>query len=291
MNNYNVSISNQSLDANVNVHIRVIDRKGRIAQELSKHNKATRNMTEGIIRFLRGEFNTTFLREFKDSLNNIGDNSYIARQFIPTHMGIGNIGIDVNTGKIPEGISKFDIIFEPSYSDSDLRSEILPYYNRSRVKIQKSTKGDSSLSDTYSLSIQGYYQFNQKINSLPTTLNSINDNLVNNDENVFKFIYASSRDYDTPIEVPQFTESGLKCITITELGLYSGDIGDNGSRLLARLLLDAQSPLIVSEDDTVIINWQIGLRSLNDMLMNHDSSDYNYQTTTIAQGLHWNNID
>lgn len=282
MSKSELSITSHALDANVNVFIRVIDKKGRVAQEVSKHNKATKNMTEGIIRFLRGEFNTTFLREFRDTINTIGDNSTMARQFIPTHMGIGNIGIE-STGQIAENLTSFNTIYEPSYSDKDLRSEILPYYNQHRVKIQKSTKGDSALSDTYALTIQGYYQFNQKSSLDPTLVDQHNDQLA--PENPFKFCYKNDRQ----LEVPQFIEpsSGLKCITVTELGLYSGDVDDSGSRLLARLLLDPETPILLTSDDTMIINWQIGLYSLNDMLMDRSADDYKYQTITMSDGVSW----
>ena len=266
------SINNYSLDADVNVFIKVIDKKKRVKQKICKHNKATRNMTEGLIRFLRGEFNTTFLREFKDTINNIGDNSEIARYFIPTHMGIGNIGIDLNTGEIPSGLVEFDHILDPSYSDTDLRSEILPENDPQRTKIRKSIKSEATLSDTYVLDVQGYYQFNQ----------------ITNNNHPFKFVYANTLDYNPPTEVIEFTdpETGLSCITVTELGLYSGDINDNGSRLLARLLLSPLTPLIISQDDTVIINWQIGLKSLNEMILyNREYYDYQYQQPNSSASL------
>lgn len=285
--NLGVSITGQALDVNVNVYIRVIDKKGRIVQEVSKHNKATNNMTEGIIRFLRGEFNETFLREFAPTINNIGDNTDIARQFIPTHIGIGNIGIDTNSGKIPDETTNFSLVLEPSYSDKSLRSEILPCHNQHRVAIQKSTKGDSIVSDTYALTIQGYYQFNQHL-STPSTLTKDGGVYLDEDKDPFTFVYAS----DPNREVQQFIDddSKLKCITVTELGLFSGDIDNSESRLLARMLLDPNTPLILSSEDVMIINWQIGLYSLDDMIAAKDSSDYKYQTKTTISNINWTDV-
>lgn len=288
MINSGVSVIGQALDVNVNVFVRVVDKHGRIVQEVSKHNKATNNMTEGIIRFLRGEFNNTFLR---DHIDNIGLNEDLAREFIPTHIGIGNIGIDERTGKLSDSISNFPQIFEPSYSDKSLRSEILLYHNQHRALIQKSTKGDSYVSDTYALTVQGYYQFNQRLSSKHTLVDLDGIDFGDEDKDVFTFVFSSDRTR----EVPQYTEdeSGLKCITVTELGLFSGDVDDNGSRLLARLLLDPETPLILSSDDTMIVNWQIGLYSLDDMINSaqQDSTDYDYQTrTTTFNELQWTDI-
>lgn len=293
MSKSKVTIMSQSLDANVNVFVRVIDKRGRVVQEVSKHNKATHNMTEGIIRFLRGEFNSTFLREFQPTINNIGDNVDIARYYIPTHIGLGNICVNPETGQIDEGTTKFKQIYEPSYSDDCLRSEILPYHNRHRVPIQKSTKGDSSVSDTYALTVQGYYQFNQSLSSGTTLFdNSLDTSGIDNydlNKNPFTFVLEGDRTK----EVKQYLYDGLNCITITEIGLFSGDVDDNNSKLLARLLLDPESPLILSSEDTMIINWQIGLYSLDDTIeeANANNSDYKYQTkTTTVSEFSWTTI-
>ncbi len=489
------SLSGPVIDMPVNVRALILDKHGNIKQEVVKHNKATRNMTEGIIRFLRGEFTETFVRDFKPTINNIGYDKDKAREFIPTHIGIGNIGINRNSGsecgKIDSTFTESDsnnfynTIYSPSYSDTCLRSEILPYYNRHRSLIQKSVKGDSSASDAYELVVQGYYQFNQSLSTKDTLVNdtifdktyfdnelgktftinelidsfddetkfswsalnnntgyysfrisnefasetkghsaelklninnfgtvdvgfkttkpnmslqikgdgirfwnrlniknitgapsdtnnleillnlkvnnvnyvyqipksdvSVNqegryvhvpfklfaDNEGNNlilarsgsssndkiteisfkissssdlsnsfarhtlyiddlsfydEKSQFNFIYADTRQSSYPTLVEKFLEvdnetgESVECITVTELGLFSGDIESKGinTRLLARVLLDPKNPLILSENDTMIVNWQIGVYSLNDNL-DAGNVDYKYVTKPVSE--------
>lgn len=249
-----------SIEANVNVKVKTS--KGKLKQDISKHNKATSNLTEGVVRFLRGEFTSSYVSK---DIPNIGNNFNLADQFIPSHIGIGNIGV-VNGETADAVVYNSNGVDNPSYSDKALRREILPK-TLNRPKITKSVKSDASLSETYSLMVSGMYQFNQKIEDFG-----------------FKFASQPTRD------VPYFIENGIRKYTITEVGLFSGDFSNINSKLLARVLLDANTPIVVGQNDFLIVNWQLGVYSLDDTIANEESNQYKYITHVVTpSNIQWEN--
>lgn len=260
VNECSVSNKGMPLDVDVNVDIKVKNNRGKLLQHIMKHNKATSNMTEGIVRFLRGEFNKTAITS---SIATVGMHANEAQHYIPTYIGIGNIGVRANNEIM------YDANDDSQYSDTSLRREIFPYKRdigdssganiNSRISIARSTSSNSNLSDTYQLVISGYYQFNSD----------------------FNFYYGNGK------AVKEFAtdKSGNKSFAITEFGLFSGNVDDYDAKLLARLLLDPKTPLIVDSTSTVIVNWTLGVYSLDDMILNTSkNSGYKYiQKTTEAK--------
>lgn len=71
-----------------NVEICVINKDTRIVKKTVRvHNKATRNMVEGIMRFLMGHFTATNLNEIPQYSDDI------EKQYIPKYIKFGNGGI------------------------------------------------------------------------------------------------------------------------------------------------------------------------------------------------------
>lgn len=346
------------LDIGVNVNVKVVNRYGKIKNEINKHNKATINMTEGVCRFLRGEFNETFL-----TLSTIGTRADQAKYYIPSYIGIGCAGYNSQMSGVI-----YDDTMNVQYTDISLRREIFPadlseeleitknnccipiiennkcyikidrdfkngiitsvtnlsatvngnpysniefefdsqnnilevigpdkfivdlkgtqYFQSSevtykykkqqshRMKIARSTSNSSSLIDTNSITISAYYQFRHNFKffeSNGTKLNPIHGINIGDSEHNGEYI-------------------------ITELGLFSGDIDDSNSKLLARLLLDSETPIYLDKNSTLIINWTLGVYSLDDQLFRQKSSneyyDYDYvKRETNVSGVQWQNID
>ena len=76
-----------------NVHIEVISPQNVILQTLDTHNKATKQLVSGIMRFLRGEFTITGRRTDENSLVYKDQ----ARHYIPCYVGAGTAGIELET--------------------------------------------------------------------------------------------------------------------------------------------------------------------------------------------------
>lgn len=257
---YSIKNSSFPLDMNVNVSIKVLNGKGEISQHIKKHNKATVNMTTGIIKFLRGEFSDTNL-----SVDSIGHDVDSAKNYIPSYIGIGNTGTGGGTLIRPI----YNEIDYAQYSDQSLRQEIFKYYTDAnsnvrenhRFAIQRSTSGDSPLSDTFSLKLSTTINFSNKFEFYT----NYSDKRISY---IGEVIGANAEEDENAIKNPK--------IIITEIGLFSGDVDDLDSKLLARMLLDEESPLIIDSTSTVIINWVIGIYSIDDMMLRKDFTDYNY---------------
>lgn len=260
------------LDMNVNVDVKVVNSKGRICQHIQQHNKATANMTMGIVKFLRGEFNKTSL-----NIDNIGYDADSAANYIPSYIGIGNIGTSGGIKSVP-AYAESDYA---QYNDISLRSEIFKFYSPNnsdnhenhRFKIERSVRADSSLSDTYSLKISSTVKFNSKF--------EFYDNISSNRINYIDETEHADSTYNT-----------TNRIIITELGLFSGDVGNSNSKLLARMLLDSDTPIILDSTSTMIINWTIGVYSIDDKIQQKSFMDYDYtERETEYSNIIWEKDD
>ena len=54
---------------------------------------ATANLTEGVVKFLRGEFTESYISGL---IPNIGNDFNVADQYIPAYMGMGVAGVGYN---------------------------------------------------------------------------------------------------------------------------------------------------------------------------------------------------
>lgn len=341
------SINGYPFRIETNVNAKVVGPNRALKQTIDTHNMATASMTEGVVRFLRGEFTEAFVA---GHMPNIGDNFNIADQFIPAYVGIGCAGVS----KFGDTLTvNYDSGMTPSYSDTELVSEILPVANPSRALITKSVKGSGTLSQAHTLTLSAVYHFDtkaetqtfrieptetryikgrqfyisdnifpgqhieQRLNKVTATMpnwsveppkdtSSIGTIRFNNtqvfeiDYNTgvltllmdyyfnnglelsydpinFDFIYKNNT---TTAKVPYSLNNLVRTYNITELGLFSGNVANDKSKLLARVLLDTETPIIITEGDYIIVTWQIGVYALDDALFEEDVSGDVIETDT-----------
>jgi hypothetical protein len=91
-------------DICTNVDIKLIETDTNIIKKhVVKHNKATRNMIKGILRFLQGRFNNTYVT---NSTQQDYDPQYFddAKNYIPCFISFGDGGITYNSSGKPEEI-------------------------------------------------------------------------------------------------------------------------------------------------------------------------------------------
>lgn len=127
-----------------NVHIEVVD-KGRneIRKSLDIHNKASRNMVKGLLRFLMGYYTNSYRNTDKDSRINLED----AKDYIPCYVNIGDGGVIKDTNGKPTWINSRLPNMESTwnnyvnYSDTILSNELS---TGSRVEIGSFTDSFSN---------------------------------------------------------------------------------------------------------------------------------------------------
>lgn len=126
-----------------NVRVTVMDKFGNIRKEVETHNKCSRNMVIGILRYLCGHFTGT----------NANDNPpyETAKEYIPCYFGVGDGGVvlyEVEEGtfipKSKDGLPTIpeledDWTYHVNYTDTELTREFFVVGNatsNSRTKIQ-----------------------------------------------------------------------------------------------------------------------------------------------------------
>lgn len=233
--------TSMGFDVGSNVEITVMNKKRKIIQKVvKKHNKATRQMITGILRFLTGQFNPT----------NLNSTPYYTdvEQYIPCFIGVGDGGV------------LFDTNGYPAY-DEDTRipvistswNEIVPYSSTGlqRELFVKTVSGNTVVTGTRS-----------RIRKVGTTLT--ND---------------PAGDMDTLYLYCEISPNSLNTVynnnpvIITEIGLFASDIPGTKD-LLAYVKLgnykDEESSewktkaLFVRPEDTVIIKWYITIAAIGE---------------------------
>lgn len=254
-------MAENNLGLNFNVTIRGVDRRGNTIYYIKKHNKATNQLVDGILRFLKGDFTETGNPNQKNTP--IPEE---AKNYTPTNVWLGTNGIEFNeqTGKNKAvlRINKGTQI-QPSFNQMDLvepisRTELS--LNKIELKTMK-TSYSSNLNDTEVLFLSTYIPAGQLVG------------VVNSNS---EFVPYSHSYYST------YHQS--YCASFTEVGLYS-----NNGFLLARVLLDGDAdivdkdgnpvgegesgtirstvpngPIYQTESTTIIIEWRISLTALGD---------------------------
>jgi hypothetical protein len=244
----------------------VYDNQNKIKQIIRKHNKATRSMVLGLIRFLRGEFNNSNIKGI-DVLSNVS----AANSFIPAFVSFGDGGIkQVGMPTTETSTGTIDTIEEAlatvttnksTFNTVDLQHELVgnignieganPLYN-ARCTISRTSYNNGS-TDSLILQItallpKGYYTTN------------------------FYQKYSINRHYGTENEIP---------ILLSELGLWASDYNGSDSgvvtgkgNLLARVtFVDSDSTVednvatVIKQtsEDVILVNWTIDIASVDDI--------------------------
>lgn len=135
----------------VNVDIKQVNKEtGTIKKHIQKHNKATRNMVRGLLRFIEGRFTPTYE-------NDKPEHEADAKNYIPCYISFGDGGIsydsdgkpvEIQTGEqsthIPDlSISQWDTVVDYT-SNSLVREFNLLSQNRSKIRKQADTIDSAS---------------------------------------------------------------------------------------------------------------------------------------------------
>ena len=254
----NTSVAGFALDVNVN--IQVLDRTHTVRKEINKHNRATKQMLEGMLGFLRGDYNTTNRQMDYNSIEKV----HKARNYIPCYVGVGTYGI-----RTIDGLPDYDVSnrrnppLEEGYNDDPLTWSRFTDTHLAK-EVDATTRYEIGVLDEASLDID-----NVVVDSVQFVLGT---EIAPN--------YFTSAAYGTSTD-----------IFITELGLFSTPTPNDGN-LLARVTLhDTYDPvtgethneiLYVRPQDTIILRWTICLISLSDLSQTSDTPD---TTANVDMGI------
>lgn len=249
-------VGNAVVDLNCNVQVKVIDRHGKVVRTSQKHNKATINLVDGILRFLKGDFSNT-------EYNN-GDNTPDeAEIYLPVRAEFGRIGV-----KMKESPTLTDRRFD--YVDYD--EMVQPTFDS--IALQEPVNfSDYTLLKFKRISQVGYTD-NNNAECLEFSLYINPGKLVgyNKDTSEGKEFVPYDWSYYNP-EKEEFETM------LTEVGLFS-----SSNILLARVLFDGEvrsetysdgttypsfvdindddNPIVQSQSTTVVLVWRIGIVSV-----------------------------
>lgn len=261
------------VDLDCNVIVRSIDRHGRVVREVKKHNKATVNLVDGILRFLKGDFSNT---EY-----NQGDiTPDEAEMYLPVRAEFGRIGVKITEDSNPMN-RRFDYIdtdefVQPTFDSSALQ-EPIEFSDHTLLKFRR-----ISQTSYYDNNNSECLEFSLYIN--PGKLVGYNEDR-GGEGTVF-----------TPYDWSYYNPSiGEYETMLTEVGLFS-----SSNVLLARVLFDApvvseeyfgdtqvsqgkypvfsnpsdeNNPITQSESTTIVLIWRIGIMSVgkNDTMISESS--------------------
>lgn len=237
----NVAQPGLAFSVTTNVHVEVVDKAhNEIRQVLDVHNKASRNMIKGLLRFLMGYYTVSNRNPNENSRINFED----VTKYIPCYVNFGDGGVIMVDGK-PSYISpripdlEADWIKYVNYSDDTLTHEL---NTGSRVEI-------GSFSDSFSNG-------------------NIKDAVFGDADQI---IYSTTvppghcNVYDTG-------DVKLRPCCISEIGLFaSSKVG--ASDLLAKIKLTNRQTslgttitdtLYVRPQDTIILTWTISIMALGE---------------------------
>lgn len=231
-----------------NVEIQVVNKDSRkIIKTVKTHNKATRNMVTGILRFVQGVFTKTDLKPDKPMYDDD-----IAKRFIPCYFNVGDGGVILDDNGFPKTKDGYERIPD---LDSNW-NETVPYMSTNLIR-------EFTMSGART-----------KIRKELDTLD--NDSVPSGDMDSLYFSCELSP--GTPNK-----DYSNHAVYVTELGLFSGSI-PNSDDLLAYVKLgnyvedDVQktNALYVRPGDTIIVKWIITIAAIGrDNILHAEMKDEN----------------
>ena len=245
---------------NSNVHIEIVSPQNVVRQTVDKHNKATRRLVEGILRFVRGEFNTTYRR------TDLSEIVYLdqAKNYIPCYINIGTGGIRLNSEGFPDVDP--DSPRTPPMEES-LLGEQIPTWDSDENYVK--------FTDTQ-LCLEQLVVSREEIKAIAQDETSTNLPQVGDIEQIILSTEVP------PGKFNQIYNGETGDIFITELGLYASGVPGEKD-LLARVILKNQYAidpntgevkptgktqiLYVRPQDTILLKWTISIVALDDTSM------------------------
>lgn len=144
-------MSNGNFELYHNVRITVIDNNRKIKQTIFKHNKASMTLIQGVLKFLRGEFNPSNITN-----SSIVHNVNGAKIYIPSYVSFGNGGFDLSTGR-PEQDNVAPALYSNTMLQRELISDTFKRLPLSKSQIGSDSPGDSGQLQLVTYVPQGYY--------------------------------------------------------------------------------------------------------------------------------------
>ena len=261
-------MSGIGLDVTNNVHITVYDSQHRIKQNIYKHNKANRNLVRGLIKFLRGEFNTT-----NASNDLIEHNQESAKAYIPTFISFGDANVkqlgtpttgDNVVTTEEEALSEVKNITKSKFSTIQLNRELVG----NSIGNPDSTTNPMPRAHRCSISRTSYSD-------------DITDSITLRLTSVIETGYYSKHFYqDTTYKKARGTSLPLY---LSELGLWASDFDGSSDgykgNLLARVTFDYDIEQNIdtivrqTDSDVIKVEWKIEITSLNENFVEYNQAD------------------
>lgn len=271
---------NAAVNLDCNINVKVLDRHKRVVRDTSAHNKATVNLVDGILRYLKGDFSPT-------DYNKRVHAPLEGTPYLPTKVSFGFVGVHWSTEKPitphgdPEGAPYFSHVdrsdfVQTVFTTSSLQEPCLDY--------QDSLEEGNPIVFLADKVRQVGYSDSNNAECLEFTFYISPGSLVGqvhrDEETGLKEFVPYKHSYYNPH--PDVSEWEAM---ITEIGLVS----DSGV-LLARVLFDDEvkydqlvdkvtkqdlgrypvatdlesgfRPIVQSQSSTVVITWRIGIVSV-----------------------------
>lgn len=250
------------VNINSNVTVQYLDRHNKVIRVSRNHNKATVNMVDGILRFLRGDFNDTVY-------NNGSNTPDEAEIYIPVRVEFGRVGV-----KIKESTNPIDRRF--NYIDRD--EFAIPTFDS--IALQEPIESDDFTSILrFKRITQVGYTDNNNSECLEFSLYINPGKLVGRSveqEDGSKVFVPYDWTYYNPKTQEyeaMFTEVGLFSGSDVLLArvLFDGDVkseeyvesGESkGKYPVFSVLSDEDNPVTQSESTTIVLTWRIGIVSV-----------------------------
>lgn len=250
------------INLDCNVQVKVLDKNNRVIRTSKAHNKATVNLVDGILRFLRGDFSTTIYNQGNTTPSE-------AEVYLPVRAGLGRIGVKILEDSNPAN-RRFSYI--------DTEEFVYPTFDSYSLQ-EPITVLDNNLLKFSRITQVGYTD-NNNAECLEFSLYINPGKLVG---------YTEDQGTEGEVFVPYDWSywnpaTGEYEAMMTEVGLMS-----SSNVLLARILFDGEvqaeeyynesgvsqgtypvltdpndddNPIIQSESTTVVLIWRIGIVSV-----------------------------
>lgn len=262
--------TNAVVDLDCNVQVQCIDRYGKVIRTCKKHNKASVNLVDGILRFLKGDFSATKYN------NGVATTPQEAEIYLPVSVQFGRIGVKLTNPDSPPIDRRFDFIDTsefviPTFDTYSLQEPLIPTTTTTKEEFKKLMK--------FSRISQTGYVDNNNSECLEFSLYISPGKLVGYEEEVDgarKFIpypwsYYNPRteEYEVMLtEVGMLSSSDVMLARVLFDGVVSSEefIGEDGKSKGTYPTFndpnDESNPIIQSQSTTIVLIWKIGIVSV-----------------------------
>ena len=271
------SLANVGLKCNVQIN--TLDRHGKVIKTVTRHNKATVMMVDGILRYLQGDFTGTERGEAWSANE--------ASPYLPTRIQFGRVGVKRTDPKNEKDkrphFNYIDVneLIKPTFVSSGLQEPIdarrlSPSVDESKTTWTITNVRQTSFTDNNNGECLEFRTYIDPKHSIVGFNQSV--------DNGEKF---------TPYAEPDYTggwsyfnpSTGLWETMMTEVGLVSSsgvllarvlfdgevtseefidDEGSHGKYPVFKNPDDERNPIVQTEETTVVIIWRIGILSVGD---------------------------